>query len=168
MPHWVTNELTIAGPRKPVETLDAELWNREQAAKDGNGLRFDVAVPAVPADTEWIPGYPGGDFGDETWGCRAVGHAGRHERIVTDSTKAWVESHPYLFYFGLEDFVYHRAGKPHSSMRPPAHRRRRPPSGTGSTPPTGRRTGSSTSSRGGIPTFTSDCRGKARSQACTG
>ena len=110
MPNWITNELKIAGPKGPVETLDAELWDREQAAKDGNGLRFDVAVPAVPADTEWIPGYPGGDFGEKAWGCRAVSHAGRHERIVTESTQAWLDAHPYLFYFGLEDFAYNLTG----------------------------------------------------------
>ena len=110
MPNWIANELTIAGPKGAVETLDAELWDREQATKDGNGMRFDIAVPAVPADTEWFPGYPGGEFGEEAWGCRAVSHANRHERLVTKSRRAWLETHPYLFYFGLEDFVYHRIG----------------------------------------------------------
>ena len=67
-------------------------------------------MPAVPADTEWIASYPGGGFGEKAWGCRAVSRADPHERRVTKSTKAWLEAHPYLFYFGLEDFVYHRTG----------------------------------------------------------
>ena len=110
MPNWIANELTIAGPKGPVEALDAELWDRERAARDGNGFRLYVAVPAVPADTEWNSGYPGGNFGKEAWGCRAVSGTRRHERIVTTSTTSWLEAHPYLFYFGIADFVYHRTG----------------------------------------------------------
>ena len=119
MPNWITNELTIAGPKGPTKTLDAELWDREQASKDGNGMRFDIAVPA---DSEWIPGYPGGEFGEEAWGCRAVSHADRHQRTVTKSTKAWLETHPYLFYFGLEDFVYDRTGNVEAWLGTPDQR----------------------------------------------
>ena len=110
MPNWITNELTIAGPKGPIDALDAELWDRERAAKDGNGLVFHVAVPAVPTGTEWNPGYPGGKFGEEAWGCRAVSRAEPHERIPTRSTRAWLEAHPYLFYFGIEHFVYQQLG----------------------------------------------------------
>ena len=112
MPNWIANELTVAGPRGPVETLDAELWEADRAAKDGNGMRLDVAVPAVPADTKWNPGYPGGDFGEHAWGCRAVSHARRHRRTVTESTTAWLAAHPNRFYFGIDDFAFERTGDP--------------------------------------------------------
>ena len=111
MPKWITNELTIAGPRGPiVDALDAELWDQERAARDGNGLVLHIAVPAVPSDTESDPSYPGGKFGEEAWGCRAVSRSGPHERNPTRSTWGWLEAHPYLFYFGLEDFVYRQLG----------------------------------------------------------
>ena len=73
-------------------------------------MRLNVAVPAVPADTKWNPGYPGGDFGERAWGCRAISHASQHRRTVTESTVAWLKAHPNRFYFGIDDFAFERTG----------------------------------------------------------
>ena len=119
MPNWITNELTIAGPKGPIDALDAELWDRERAAKDGNGLVFHVAVPAVPTGTEWNPGYPGGKFGEEAWGCRAVSRAEPHERIPTRSTRgvAGGAPLPVLFRHRTLRVQQHSGASRHASAR---------------------------------------------------
>ena len=121
MPTWVMNEMTVAGPRGPVEAVDEEVWSAEKATSDdGSGFQFHVAVPAVPAGSGFSEAYPSGDLGGRAWGCRAVGAglhgAGRrHERTVISSVDEWVNAHRYHFYLqALEDVAYSRletAGK---------------------------------------------------------
>lgn len=110
MPNWVTNELSVAGPKGAVEVLDRELWSPEEAAGEhGAGFRFHVAVPAVPAGSNLCPSYPEGDHGTNAWGCRAVGAAMPHERCVVTSIKEWVDAHRSGFYLrALDDVAYGR------------------------------------------------------------
>ena len=118
MPNWVSNELTIAGPKRPIQKLDTELWDRDRAEKRGDCLRFHVAVPAVPADSDLTPGYPGDGIGENAWGCRAVSSAAPHKRTIIGSTQEWLDSHPFEFYFALEDFLYERTSEPVAFSEP--------------------------------------------------
>ena len=118
MPNWVSNELTIAGPKGPIQQLDTELWDSKRTEKRGDCLRFHVAVPAVPANSDLTPGYPGHGIGENAWGCRAVSSAAPHKRTIIGSTWEWLESHPFEFYFALEDFLYERTNEPIQCSEP--------------------------------------------------
>ena len=104
MPNWVRNELIVAGPAKPVEEFDAEVWDEELAGRPRrDGFRFHRAVPAVTAGSDEHPAYPGGGMGEKAWGCRAVGSAAPHERTVKRGAWCTQDDHPRHFYFMLED-----------------------------------------------------------------
>ena len=110
MPNWVTNELSVAGPRGAVEVLDNEVWSPEDAAGEyGAGFRFHIAVPAVPPGSKLCPSYPAGNAGTNAWGCRAVGAARPHRRDVVTSIEEWDKAHGAGFYLhALEDTAYER------------------------------------------------------------
>ena len=104
MPNWVRNELIVAGPEKPVDAVDAEVWDKKLAARPRrDGFRFHHAVPAVAPGTDPFPAYPGGNRGEKAWGCRAVGSAAPHERTVKRGAWCTQNDHPHAFYFNLED-----------------------------------------------------------------
>ena len=104
MPNWVRNELIVAGPAKPVEDFDAEVWDEELAARPrGDAFRFHRAVPAVAPGTDPCPAYPAGGRGVEAWGCRAVSSAAPHERTLKRGAWCTQDDHPHHFYFNVEE-----------------------------------------------------------------